>query len=96
MFERYRRGDNAFLDVVAGAYDRARAAARAVDDAGAFAIDRARRRRRKLERVERLELSLTETIGVLSELQTEVGDGLNRELADAKAQLHWVLTTLRG
>jgi len=96
MFERYRRGTNPVTDAMASSYDRLRTLARALDNVGAMTIDDIRRRRRKTERVERLDQSLEETINVLSEIQGEVAEAPANELANAKSQLQWVLTTLRS
>lgn len=96
MFEKHRRGINPISDVLADGYERLRALARAVDDMGAMAIDDVRRRRRKVERIERLDQSLTETINVLSEIQVEVAEAPSDELANTKSQLQWILSTLRS
>jgi hypothetical protein len=96
MFERYRPGTNPIIDVIAGSYERAREMSQALDVCGAFGIDRLRRRRRMLQRVERLDTSIGETISTLAELETETDGPAAANLSDARSQLQWVLTQLRS
>lgn len=95
MFERYQLGTNAVMDTVVTTYDRLRAFARQLDDTAAVGVDRLRRNRRKLERVDNLDRTITETISVLAQLEGDAGV-VASDLRDTRTHLQWVLTTLRS
>jgi hypothetical protein len=71
MFERYQRGTNPILDALATAYEALRGRAHCLDNQVALYIDQIRRRRRRFERVGRIDRTISETLSVFGELERE-------------------------